>query len=182
MKRNVLILTALITAAVFALSGCSFSSIIDGGSDAPSEEEAAPPAEAEETPDTSEPDDDPVPDSYSITLIPEDTNYDAPDIEEEPEPEEEIEPEDAESGLIVASDINPENADAEGPEVDDLIGREGNWATARTGVNVRSAPQGGEVIGSIEQGTQIKIIGVEGNWYVIDYEGQQAYVYNEFFE
>lgn len=50
-------------------------------------------------------------------------------------------------------------------------------ATERTALNLRSeASLSGEIIGKIPKGTQIPILGQDGDWYLTYYEGQRGYV------
>lgn len=46
-------------------------------------------------------------------------------------------------------------------------------------LNIRSGPWG-EVIGKVHDGDKLKIIGVEGDWYKIEYEGKTAYVHSNY--
>ena len=181
MKRKYIPLLAAVTTAAIIMTGCTYT----GGADREEpaneavEEEAAPEAGEDENDESSEYTEAPEP--ADITLIPEDTNYDEPEIEEAEELTEHdfVEEDDT---LIVASEPDAAEEGDELVETDEIIGREGNWATATDGVNVRSEAHGGEIIGSIEAGTRVKVLGVEGNWFIINYEGQTAYVYSEYFD
>ena len=46
-------------------------------------------------------------------------------------------------------------------------------------LNIRTGPWG-EIIGAFNEGDQIEIKGESGDWYIIDYNGTEAYVFKEF--
>jgi len=53
------------------------------------------------------------------------------------------------------------------------------YATAS--VNVRSKPSNdGEILGTLNKGTSVEILGSEGNWYQISFAGKTGYVYNKY--
>ncbi|MGI6010072.1 MAG: SH3 domain-containing protein [Ruminococcus sp.] len=48
-------------------------------------------------------------------------------------------------------------------------------------VNVRTLPgMDGQVIGSLETGEKVTVTGKEGGWYEITYNGEKAYVYEDY--
>ncbi|WP_317855706.1 SH3 domain-containing protein [Chakrabartyella piscis] len=52
-----------------------------------------------------------------------------------------------------------------------------------TGVNIRAgAGLDTEVLGQIDKGTEYDVIERHGDWYEIDYDGQTAYVFSDYFE
>lgn len=61
---------------------------------------------------------------------------------------------------------------------------EGGTAVCSSDVNIRTAPNtsGSQVLGAVRAGETVKVTGVEGNWYQIEYEGQTAYVCIDYFQ
>jgi hypothetical protein len=58
---------------------------------------------------------------------------------------------------------------------------EGEYVTASDYVYVRSGPGGdSQIIGGLDIGDQVKKLGEDGFWVMIEYEGQTGYVYSEY--
>ncbi len=51
--------------------------------------------------------------------------------------------------------------------------------TAKGGLRIRSAPNG-KILGKLDNNTEIEVIGKKGNWSVINYNGEEAYVYSKY--
>ena len=164
MKRKTVLALLMIICSAALLCACAYTQNSESNETA---------SETESSPESS------APKTNTITLIPEDTNYDGDDESEDSSSS------DGSNGSVYtdAEDIsNDSSVEADSVEADDIIGREGNWATAIESVNVRDAAHMGNVIGEIEKGTKVKVLEVEGSWYRIDYEGQTGWVYSEYFD
>lgn len=58
---------------------------------------------------------------------------------------------------------------------------EGTYSIVTTDyVNVRDAAGGGEVIGGLDEGVSVRAYGTSGDWTEIRYDGQVAYIYNDY--
>jgi trimeric autotransporter adhesin len=57
--------------------------------------------------------------------------------------------------------------------------KDGKVTTKRSNLNVRTGAWG-EIIGKLPKGTDVKIVGREGDWYKIQYNGKEAYVHSKY--
>lgn len=72
--------------------------------------------------------------------------------------------------------------DGLGEEVDSSVAvEEGTILTVTDDCNVRDSA-GGEIIGGYPVGTQIEKKGEDGEWIIVDYEGQDGYIHNSLLE
>ncbi len=67
-----------------------------------------------------------------------------------------------------------------GEEVDSTAQQDGTTMTVAEGCNVRSAANSDEdnIIGGLDEGDQVQVLGQEGDWVQIEYDGQTGYVYS----
>ena len=69
-----------------------------------------------------------------------------------------------------------------GEEVDSTTSQtsDGTTMTVAEGCNVRSAANSDEdnIIGGLDEGDQVQVLGQEGDWIQIEYDGQTGYVYS----
>lgn len=64
------------------------------------------------------------------------------------------------------------------PFVDIVSSRMGTVATAGFDVNIRETPSfSGNIVGVVPNGAQLTIISTEDDWYKVDYNGMQGYIY-----
>ena len=87
------------------------------------------------------------------------------------------------SNAIATARANELNAQAQeqGQQEPDATVME-KYVKANDTVNIRSeASKTGETVGSASAGDSFKLISEEGEWYKIEYQGKEAYVFAEFF-
>ena len=69
-----------------------------------------------------------------------------------------------------------------GEEVDSTTSQtsDGTTMTVAEGCNVRSAANSDEdnIIGGLDEGDEVQVLGQEGDWVQIEYDGQTGYVYS----
>ena len=67
-----------------------------------------------------------------------------------------------------------------GEEVDSTTQQDGTTMTVAEGCNVRSAANSDEdnIIGGLDEGDEVQVLGQEGDWVQIEYDGQTGYVYS----
>ena len=67
-----------------------------------------------------------------------------------------------------------------GEEVDSTTQQDGTTMTVAEGCNVRSAANSDEdnIIGGLDEGNEVQVLGQEGDWVQIEYDGQTGYVYS----
>jgi len=73
----------------------------------------------------------------------------------------------------------PGGADSSAPSSSTSVaagGEEGTVCVNGSTLNVRTGPWG-KIIGSLNDGAKVKVIGTSGDWYKIDFNGQTAYVH-----
>jgi len=56
----------------------------------------------------------------------------------------------------------------------------GTIMVATEAVNIRSSSSNGEIIGGLDEGDQISVIRIDGDWAQVNYNGQTAYVFAEY--
>lgn len=177
-RKTVLALLTIICSAVL-LCACAYTQNSESNETASETASSSKSSASEKNGTSAEPVSN-APKTNTVTLIPEDTNYDGDDESEDSSSSSD---ESNGSAYTDAEDIsNDSSVETDSVEADDIIGREGNWATAIESVNIRDAAHMGNVVGEIEKGTTVKVLEVDGSWYRIDYEGQTGWVYSEYFD
>lgn len=71
--------------------------------------------------------------------------------------------------------------DGLGDDAETTTSGTGETVTAIDGANVRDAAEG-EIIGTVEVGTELPLLGTEGEWVKVDYNGTTGYIYNTLVE
>lgn len=81
-------------------------------------------------------------------------------------------------------DSNTENSEADNNETsDNNTTAVGKTVKAKTNVTVRNAAgKTADAIGTAQEGASYKVLGIEGEWYKIEYNGQPGYSKAEYFE
>lgn len=83
------------------------------------------------------------------------------------------------SSAAAASEIDKNETDNGEPS------GEGNTGTLNAGVNFRSSASNDDddnIIDTIEEGEEVTILGKEGEWYHIEYNGEEGYVKSEYID
>lgn len=83
------------------------------------------------------------------------------------------------SAVAAAEAIDQNETDSGAPS------GEGNTGTLNDGVNMRSSASNDDdenIINTIEEGETVTILGKEGDWYHIEYEGEEGYVKAEYID
>jgi uncharacterized protein YgiM (DUF1202 family) len=97
----------------------------------------------------------------------------------------------SESGSSADTTSSTSSAASEAAQIDQtetdsgMPSGEGNTGTLNAGVNMRSsasAIDSSNVIGTIEKGETVTILGVEGDFYLVDYNGTTGYVSKQYID